>query len=305
MIQAARRVIALLLLACVSCAVPESRLALPAADALDPAFDPAREVVLESTPAVPQEAAPAQAPTRTIEDWRFGVAAYGWIADVSGTTISNGTETGVEVPFEQAVENTEAGFQLYAEARWKKFYAAFDGTWANLGAENDGLLVKIEPRVKQRIYELRAGYTFLHEYLDPVPEPDEFHARQLTADVFLGARYFSTEIDTTITPIVGTPSTVSFQDKRWDPIFGVRGAWDPGQRWQLTLRGDIGGFGIGNAAQFTWQLEATAGFRIVGPLAVFAGYRVLSFDTVTGDGANRNGADMTQQGMLLGLGASF
>jgi hypothetical protein len=98
---------------------------------------------------------------------------------------------------------------------------------------------------------------------------------------------------------------VSLRDERWDPFIGGRVGWDASKRWSLGLRGDIGGFGIGDAAQFTWQLEGTAAFRLASWSRLLAGYRVLSFDTVDGGGTERSGVDLLQQGFIVGVAFGF
>ena len=73
----------------------------------------------------------------------------------------------------------------------------------------------------------------------------------------------------------------------------------------FALRGDIGGFGIGDAAPFTGQLEATIAFRLASWSRVLAGSRVLSLNTVDGDGAARSGVDLLQHGLIVGAGFGF
>ena len=71
------------------------------------------------------------------------------------------------------------------------------------------------------------------------------------------------------------------------------------------MRGDIGGFGIGDAAQLAWQLQGGVGYDVTRWMHIFVGWRALAFDTVEGSGTNRNGADLVQDGPLIGLGFSF
>jgi hypothetical protein len=99
-------------------------------------------------------------PVRGIRDtkWDFFVAPYGWLTGVAGTVVTNGDETDLDVPFEVFAENTRAGFQLYFEARRGKMFLAFDGTRATLGGEIEGNILDIDIEVRQRIYDIRAGY---------------------------------------------------------------------------------------------------------------------------------------------------
>ena len=63
--------------------------------------------------------------------------------------------------------------------------------------------------------------------------------------------------------------------------------------------------GIGDAAEFTWQLEGTVGLRITRWLTGFVGCRALYYDLVEDDGAMRNGTELTQHGPILWAGVSF
>ena len=92
------------------------------------------------------------------------------------------------------------------------------------------------------------------------------------------------------------------QDSRVDPFVGMRIAWDMSYRWAFGFEGDVGGFGIGDAARFSWQAQAKFGFRVSRRVTVFGGYRVLDYDTIEGDGPNRNGADLRQNGPIVGAG---
>jgi len=58
--------------------------------------------------------------------WGFLVAPYGWLTGVDGT-VANGVESiDIDIPFDEFLERTQAGFMLYAEARWKRLFFAFD-----------------------------------------------------------------------------------------------------------------------------------------------------------------------------------
>jgi hypothetical protein len=61
-------------------------------------------------------------------DWRFFVSLYGWLAGVEGTVVNAGQGVDIDVPFSDILEKTTGGLMFYAEARWRKWFAAFDGT---------------------------------------------------------------------------------------------------------------------------------------------------------------------------------
>ena len=109
-------------------------------------------------------------------------------------------------------------------------------------------------------------------------------------------------IGVTIVPIVGDDRFVSGGESRVDPLVGLRMGWDMSYRWVFGFEGDVGGFGIGDAAQFSWQAEVEFGYRVSKRVAIIGGYRVLKYDTVTGRGEERNGTDLRQAGPFFGAG---
>ena len=241
------------------------------------------------------------------KDWRFFLTTYFWIASVNGTVVTEGTGTEIDVPVDELAKRTNSALMLYGEARWRKWFLGFDGTWAELGDKIEGSLLNVDVDIEQRVYDIRIGRELYRRNLgEQDPGDDARWQRQAFVDLFAGARYFYTKPTITITSnITGNVTKTSSVDDRWDPIIGLRGGYAISKRWWLFLRGDIGGFGIGNAAQFTWQATADVAFRLSPMFSVYAGYRALSHDTVEGEGVNRSGADLLQYGPLIGLGVSF
>ena len=235
--------------------------------------------------------------------WNLFIGPYGWLTGVSGTVVTNGEETHIDVPFDDFLENTNAGLMLYFEARRNKLILGFDGTWANLGTEVDGRLVDLDIEIIQRIYDIRIGYEVYRTEIGEVIHKRKFDwQRRGVIDLFVGGRYFKTEPIVTVIPIIGDERVISVPESRVDPFVGFRISWDMSYRWAFGFWGDIGGFGIGNAAQLAWQAEAEFGFRVSKRVTIFGGYRVLDYDTVEGDGEGRNGVHLRQNGPIIGAG---
>jgi len=238
--------------------------------------------------------------------WGFFAAPYGWLTGVSGTVVADGEAVDIDIPFEDFLDATQAGFMLYLEARRGRLFVAFDGTWATLGGETDGVLLDLDVEVRQRIYDVRVGYEVLNRELgDPIHRSKFDWQRRGIIDVFIGGRYFRTEPVITLTPIIGDEREISMVDSRIDPFLGLRAGWDMSYRWVIGFRGDVGGLGIGDAAEFSWQAAAEVGFRVSRRVVIFAGYRVLAYDTVTGEGGDRDGTDLEQHGPVIGGGFLF
>lgn len=235
--------------------------------------------------------------------WNLFVAPYGWLTGTQGTVVTNGEETEISVPFEDFLENVDAGLMLYFEARRNRLILAFDGTWANLSTEVDGRFVDLDIEIKQKIYDFRIGFeAYRTEIGDVIHKPKFDYQRIGVIDLFVGGRYFKTEPIITVIPIHGDERVISSKGSRVDPFVGLRIAWDMNYRWAFGFWGDVGGFGIGNAAQFSWQASAEFGFRVSQRVTIVGGYRILEFDTIEGTGLDRNGTDLRQNGPIIGAG---
>lgn len=76
-----------------------------------------------------------------------------------------------------------------------------------------------------------------------------------------------------------------------------------GGRWRFTLRGEIGGFGIGSdltwhaLTWFTCQQSERFGWHV--------GYRAIAYDYEEGQGRNYQHYDLLQHGPGIGVTLSF
>lgn len=250
-------------------------------------------------------APPENEPVKT-SDWNFVVSAYGWMTAINGTAAIDGHEVDIDVPFEDILNNMDGFFECYLEAGWREWYAAFDGTWLILGGDIDTRLVDAGIKFEEDIYDIRAGY---HFYMRDLTEADESGKadwkRSAVGGVFVGARYWDTAITVADTTLTGKTGSTTVESDRWDAFIGVDGAWDFTRRWNLSGRGDIGGFGIGSSSRFAWRLNAEIGFRFLHYLTAGLGYRVMSYNTIEGEGEEENGMDLTLHGPIIALAVRF
>ena len=75
--------------------------------------------------------------------------------------------------------------------------------------------------------------------------------------------------------------------------------YDFGNKWMISARGDIGGFGVG--CDFTWNVAALVHFQPWKNVAIVGGYRALDQDYEDGSGSSRFAYDMRLAGPLLGF----
>lgn len=61
--------------------------------------------------------------------------------------------------------------------------------------------------------------------------------------------------------ISGGSMRVTLKERWVDPIIGLRARGDFAEKWYWVVSGDVGGFGIGSASNFTWQALVGIGWR--------------------------------------------
>ena len=93
--------------------------------------------------------------------------------------------------------------------------------------------------------------------------------------------------------------TVSRTDDWWDPYIGLRGRYNLNDKFYLTGKGDIGGFGVGS--DLTWTAEAALGCQLSSRIFTEVGYRAIGVD-YEGDSLIY---DVVTHGAQVTLGITF
>jgi len=180
------------------------------------------------------------------------------------------------------------GAMLYAEVNFDdKWSVAGDFLYMNLeqDIERSGLITGGTASAKQLAVEL-AG-------LKPI-------APWLEAGI--GGRVIDMKAALDLNRIGGNENGSS--RKTWfDPIIILRAQGVTHEKWIFQFRGDLGGFGVGS--DFTWQVQANAGYRFSKLFHAAIGYRVLDMDYDKGDGTERFMYDIRTSGPMIRFGFSF
>lgn len=92
--------------------------------------------------------------------------------------------------------------------------------------------------------------------------------------------------------------------KTWfDPIIILRSQGAIKGKWLLQFRGDVGGFGVGS--DFSWQVQAYAGYRFCDLFQATIGYRYIGINYDKGEGVERFLYDVDTYGPVVRLGFNF
>ena len=138
-------------------------------------------------------------------------------------------------------------------------------------------------------------------------EPAGFYRIVPFWEVGVGGRLTNIRTDIDIRRNVlpaGTEEVTASGSKTWfDPVLITRINADINNKWLFQLRGDVGGFGIGS--DFTWQLQAYAGYRFSKVFQLTAGYRILSIDYDKGVDTERFIYNVDTFGPVIRFGFNF
>jgi hypothetical protein len=277
-----------------------------------------------------------KAPTpAAVSPWQFEITPYGWLPSLSGSSTIKGHTTEVNASFFGDIIHREIPRELFGlmtafEARNDRFAIIGDFTYLKLGADKSGSRsAALGPRIevgvdaaldttfKTVIFELAGAYE-LGRMGSSVGGQGAFTA----LDIYGGGRFWwqHAEVNIGLTAaltinlpnrgftVEGSRAVAKSGDITWvDPIAGlrVRHQFTPGS--ELTLSGDIGGFGVGS--QFSWQALGAYRWTFAKTntaiWSAMLGYRALYVDYTKGAGDMLYAFDMLQHGPIFGVTARF
>jgi hypothetical protein len=95
----------------------------------------------------------------------------------------------------------------------------------------------------------------------------------VSVDVVGGLRYMNMDLSGNFQ--AGTAPAFSFasSDDWVDPLIGARVSAPINEKWTASAFFDVGGFGIGNASDLTWQVAATVRYQLNDKWSLVGGYR--------------------------------
>jgi hypothetical protein len=283
--------------------------------------------------------APPPAPV-VVNPWRIDITPYGWMPSLNGSSTIKGRTVDVDASFfgdliHRKIPSELFGLMTSFEARNDRFAIIGDFTYLLLGtskngsrsvtlADNINLLnvnlsadAALEATVKMTILELAGAYELVRW-----GGPFGSSGSSSSLDIYGGGRLWWQQAEFSLSAAAALRIQLPNQafeftkdraiaksgDVSWiDPIVGLRlrHQFTPGS--ELTLSGDIGGFGVGS--QFSWQALGAYRWTFAKTMNVtwsgILGYRALYADYSKGAGDTLYAYDMLQHGPIVGVSARF
>jgi hypothetical protein len=268
-------------------------------------------------------------PPPSPSQWQFDFTPYAWLIGVNGNATARGRTVDINASFADIVDESDSIMALmgFFEARRGPFSLFTDVVWQDLGFEahrsgsgnpfpnfpNVNLAVKAKAQLGYQSTVVQSGASY------QIARWRGRDGAYTALDLMGSARYWHEELDVslnvtgTLTADIQKLGLVLQRSKslavahsgalEWvDPVVGARLRHQMASGAELTLIGDVGGFGAGS--DFSWQAVATYGFDVNcfgTPWRTVVGYRALAVDYSENGRFGKNGLDLIQHGPVMGI----
>ena len=285
------------------------------------------QCIREALPVAAQTEAQSSAKPVDPDPWRFNAAAYGWLINVSGSVTARGQTVDTNASFIDLVQKSQSlgGLMGYFEADKGKagMYVDFVYTSLGFGANNasyrnpiGGLKITTSASAaltyKLFIVEIGGVYELFRW--------QHSEGSSTAIDGVMAFRYWNNSVAASFDANANVDFSRLHLDRsfglaiarsdtiQWvDPVFGVRVRHQFTPHQEFTVRGDIGGFGLGS--QFSWQAVAVYSYAwdLDGgqKLAALLGFRALGVNYSSGSGLDAVGINETLYGPIIGVSYRF
>jgi hypothetical protein len=238
----------------------------------------------------PKAEEPTDQPTsksrREADDWQLTLSPYLWMTSLRAEVQAGPASSTTEECFSELLEQMDIGGQLRFEGHNGAWGFYLDGTYMKLSGD---ARARIGPF---RVRGLGVDADFTQAWLD-FGGMYRFGEEGRSLDVMLGGRYAYVGVDVSVGPF----RTIDESEDFVSPVIGGRLRYALSDTWLLSLAGDVGGFGIGDAADLDWSITGLLGCQLSERTTLGLGYRFYSLDY------SKGGLDLDLQfhGPVVGL----
>ncbi|MCG8581473.1 MAG: hypothetical protein MI866_16230 [Bacteroidales bacterium] len=229
--------------------------------------------------------------------WSLAISPYAWLA-------GNATDVGGEKlrqSFNDLSSLTNFGFQMATNARYKRFTATVDWTYAHLASSIDNSALTVDANVYQWIVDNKLGYIVY----DNIKYNEDNVIAGWSIEANIGGKYWLNDIDVDYTLLIfeNFPINGNIKEKQdwWDLMLGLKSKFILSKSVLLSVSGDVGGFGIGNSSDFTWDFTYANTFKVSNLVLVSAGYRSFRYKRTEGSGENEVKTKVHAYGPFIGV----
>src|SRR4051812_48331497 len=182
-----------------------------------------------------------------LDPWRFDFSILAWGPSVNGNVTVGGRKATVDESLSEVLDDLKGIAMLGFGLRKEKFGFYAQPNWIKL--ESDASVGPLSSTLESKLWIVdAAGFYQLHKWGEEKP---------LTLDALAGVRYWHIDNELTIDGSQGD----SDSDYLIDPIVGLRAKMYFTPKFNLSLHGDVGGFGVSDhSSDLSWQALGTLGY---------------------------------------------
>jgi hypothetical protein len=236
---------------------------------------------------VPQHTAFAQ--KSSAKKWHYLGDLYMMFPNMKGeTTVASLPEVEVDADEGDILGNLKFGGMFYLEAT--------NDNWA---ISSDFIYMKLNQGLSTTRL-IKSGSVTMEEL---AWEVDGLKRVTPWLEAGLGGRLVSLNVGIDATGTLNEVHEGSASKTWYDPVIVMRTQGAIKDKWLLQFRGDVGGFGVGS--DFSWQIQANAGYRFSKLFQTTIGYRYIGIDYDKGEGAERFLYNIDTYGWVVHFGFNF
>jgi hypothetical protein len=225
-------------------------------------------------------------------DWTYRATLYGWLAGLSSSIETPRGTVSTDLSFSDILDNLDMAVFATFEAQSGDLSFIADLAYTDLGSSRDFPLGQVFSTADiDSTMTIFAGYAAYQVFEGPTG----------SVDLASGFRAYDLDLDVDIEG-AAAPSFAFSRSQSWfDAVVGIRGTAALNDRWSVRGFADVGGFGIGDSSDLSWQVAGILSYRINDRWSTEIAYRYLSVDK------ELNGRDTTLEisGPAIGISARF
>jgi len=238
--------------------------------------------------------------------WDFSVMPYVWVPDVEGSATVQGVKTPANWGSRETFRNLDFTSAARIEAWKNRWGFIFDGLYVKTGGSNNHPargIRSVNITAELLMLDFAASYRLVDVFIGGGAD-DELGTKypRFVFEPLAGLRFVYLNQEVEINPNLGR---VQDSTTYIEPFVGGRVALDIIEQLSLQVRGDIGGFGVGEASDKTWNLVPGVMWRISDRISFTAAYRITAIDFSKDSGTDTFANDTKLKGPLVGLGIHF
>lgn len=265
-------------------------------------------LALAASPESQAEPPPAKrAEPPPVKDWEVEILPYGWLPSLDGSveTPRGGTEH-FSVGVSDVLEKLDLAALGRLNVRWRRWLLVVDGLWIKLGQDESvlrrGIQIDTDLDLQMALAQVLGGYRAFERPGGLFGKASAGDERTFGLDLLAGANYTWLDVDleierSRILPLPDRERELGGSQDWFAPAVGLRVHNDFTPRIRLETLGVVGGFGVGNAPDLSWQLTTLLSYRFTDHWLVSVGHRLIAADD--------DDYDLRMHGAMIGIGYRF